>query len=98
MRYIEFQGKELVIEKRVIDKQPIMEKLIIKAKVEGLKIIVYGDTYHVRDVLKALKFKWDWLNKVWYTECSDQDDLGYTLIELEARLKEKGVNLVIENA
>jgi len=43
-----------------------------------------------------LKFRWDWINKVWYTECSDDSDVGYTLMELEAQLKEKGVSLVIE--
>lgn len=31
------------------------------------KLIVFGDTYHVRDALKKLKFQWDPAEKVWYT-------------------------------
>jgi len=94
--FVVYNGKEIVVREDVIEKQPIMEKMQIKARVDGNKIIVSGDTYHVRDVLKALKFRWDWLSKTWYTECSDESDVGYTLFELEARLKERGVSLVIE--
>jgi len=94
--YVEYNGQELVVDKQILEKQPIMEKMQIKARVDGNKIIVSGDTYHVRDVLKALKFRWDWVNKVWYVECSDDSDVGYTLMELEAQLKERGVSLVIE--
>jgi len=94
--YVEFDGKEIVVKEDIIEKQPIMEKLEVRARVDGNKIIVSGDTFHVRDVLKALKFRWDWKTKTWYNECADEADVGYTLMELEAQLREKGVNLVVE--
>jgi len=94
--YIEFNNRELIVDEVVLKKEPIMEKLEVRVRVDGNRIVVSGDTFHVRDVLKALKFRWDWINKVWYTECSDDSDVGYTLMELEAQLKEKGVSLVIE--
>jgi hypothetical protein len=39
-------------------------KKIYAKQVKG-KLIVFGDTYHVRDVLKKLKFQWDPVEKVW---------------------------------
>ncbi len=34
------------------------------------KLIVFGDTYHVRDVLKKLKFQWDPVERAWYTSAN----------------------------
>ena len=96
-RYIELNGNRIVISRDVLKKEPIMEKLQVKARIEGNKIVVYGDTFHVRDVLKSMKFRWDYINKVWWVQCDNDIDVEYTLEELEVRLKEKGVGLVIEN-
>jgi hypothetical protein len=35
-------------------------------KVKGGKVIVFGDTYPVKDALKSLGFKWDPVERVWY--------------------------------
>ena len=35
-------------------------------KVKGDKVIVFGDTYPVKDALKSLGFKWDPVERVWY--------------------------------
>ena len=35
-------------------------------KVKGGKVIVFGDTYPVKDALKQLGFKWDPVERVWY--------------------------------
>jgi hypothetical protein len=95
VRYVEVDGTKVVVEKTVMEKEPILQKLEIKAKVNGDTIEVYGDTYHVREILKEMKFKWDFTRKVWYIKCSNDDDVGYTLLELEARLREKGINLEV---
>jgi hypothetical protein len=42
----------------------------IYAKVTKGKIIVWGDTYHVRDALKKFKFQWDPVEKVWYASAN----------------------------
>ena len=94
--YIEFSGRELIVDEIVLKKEIIPEKAGIVARVRGTRIEVSGDTYHVRDILKQLKFRWDYRNKVWYNDCADDDDVGYTIMELEAQLKERGFNLVIE--
>jgi hypothetical protein len=96
VRYVEVGGTRVVVEKTVMEKEPVPERLVIKARVSGNTIEVYGDTYHVREVLKELKFRWDPVKKIWYAKHSSEDDVNYTLFELEARLKEKGVSLVIE--
>jgi hypothetical protein len=90
VRYIEVNGTRVIVEKTVMEKEPILQKLEIKAKVSENTIEVYGDTYHVREILKEMKFKWDPTRKVWYTSCSNND----VLQELEARLREKGVKVV----
>jgi hypothetical protein len=79
-----------------MEKEPIMEKLEVRARINDTAVEVFGDTFHVKDVLKELKFKWDYMRKVWYVKCSSENDVNYILFELEARLKEKGVGLVIE--
>jgi hypothetical protein len=35
-------------------------------KVKGGKVVVFGDTYPVKDALKQLGFKWDPVERVWY--------------------------------
>jgi hypothetical protein len=96
VRYVEINGARVVVEKTVMEKEPILQKLEIKARVSNNTIEVYGDTFHIREILKELKFKWDPVKKIWYTRCSSEDDVNYMLLELEVRLKEKNVNLVIE--
>ena len=80
--FVVYNGKEIVVREDVIEKQPIMEKLEVRARVDGNRIVVSGDTFHVRDVLKALKFRWDWKTKTWYTECADEADIGLSLIHI----------------
>ena len=38
----------------------------IYIKVDNNKVLVYGDTFHVKDLLKSMKFKWDPVIKAWY--------------------------------
>jgi hypothetical protein len=39
-------------------------------KVKGGKVIVFGDTYPVKDALKQLGFKWDPLERAWYASAN----------------------------
>jgi hypothetical protein len=56
------------------------KKLYLKVK-DG-KVIVFGDTYPVRDVLKQLGFKWDPLERVWYAPVAS--DINAVKARLEA--------------
>jgi hypothetical protein len=96
VRYIEVNGTRVIVEKTVMEKEPILQKLEIKVKVSENTIEVYGDTFHIKEILKELKFKWDYTRKVWYMKCPSEDDANYVLFELEAKLKERGVSLVVE--
>jgi hypothetical protein len=40
-------------------------------KVKGNKVIVYGDTYPVKDELKRLGFRWDPVERAWYAPATD---------------------------
>jgi hypothetical protein len=51
-------------------------------KVKNNKIIVFGDTYPVKDALKQLGFKWDPVDRVWYTPATS--DINAVKARLEA--------------
>jgi hypothetical protein len=42
----------------------------IYAKRADNKLVVWGDTYHVKETLKKLKFHWDPVKRVWYAPAS----------------------------
>jgi len=54
---------------------PAEEKIEVKTrsgrtvyiKTKNNKVIVYGDTYPIKEELKKLGFKWDPMERVWYT-------------------------------
>jgi hypothetical protein len=50
-------------------------------KVKGDKVVVFGDTYHVKDQLKKLGLKWDPVERVWYT-MTDIDTVKARLMEV----------------
>jgi hypothetical protein len=49
-------------------------------KVKNGKLVVYGDTFHVKEVLKSMGFGWDPLEKVWYATA----DINTVKARLEA--------------
>ena len=58
----------------------LREKLIITrtrkhifVKREGEKIMLYGDTFPIKDILKQKGFKWDPMYKAWYKSAKDVD-------------------------
>ena len=42
----------------------------IYLRVRKDKLVVWGDTFNVRDTLKKLKLQWDPIEKVWYTSAN----------------------------
>jgi hypothetical protein len=51
-------------------------------KVRGGKVVVFGDTFPVKDALKRLGFKWDPLERVWYATADT--DINTVKARLEA--------------
>jgi len=70
-KYVEFKDAEIRLETIEIGKEVIKSKLVVRLYRENNKVVASGDTYHVRDVLKSLGFKWDSLKQVWYSEKAD---------------------------
>jgi len=81
-RYVELDGKKVYLDEAVIAKEPIPEKLKVALKKLQDRILVVGDTFHVKDKLKALGMKWDPVNKAWYTTSGDIDTLKTKIEQL----------------
>ena len=82
IRYVEFDNKRFDIMSEILDKQIIESKIEITISVMPNKVIISGDTYNLRDIIKALKFRWDGASRTWQRNGSDYDDIQ---IELEQR-------------
>jgi hypothetical protein len=74
----EYEREYMLREKLIITRS---RKHIYIKNQEG-KIILYGDTYPIKDVLKQKGFKWDPLYKVWFISAKNMD-LDRLMSELE---------------
>ncbi|MCI4409184.1 MAG: hypothetical protein JHC26_08840 [Thermofilum sp.] len=92
-RYVELDGKKVYIDEREVEKVVIPEKLRVTLKKQNDRILVVGDTFHVKDKLKALGFKWDPLEKAWYTTSGDIETLK---TKLEQKLGDTGIQVEIQ--
>jgi hypothetical protein len=61
--YIEYAGERIVLKKKELSKEKVV--YVVNIKVEKDKIVISGDTYEIRDLLKSMRFKWDPNLKAW---------------------------------
>jgi hypothetical protein len=61
--YIEYAGERIVLRKKELSKEKVV--YVVNIKIDKDKIIVSGDTYEIRDLLKSMRFKWDPNLKAW---------------------------------
>jgi hypothetical protein len=61
--YVEYGGERIVLKKKELSKKKVA--YVINIKVEKDKIVISGDTYEVRELLKKMRFKWDPDKKTW---------------------------------
>lgn len=68
--YVVVDDKKIYVDERIINKEVLIEKLSVKIRKESNsnKIYVIGDTYHIKDKLKQIGFRWDPNMKAWYKE------------------------------
>ena len=90
VNYVEFDNKKIELSKEVLEQTPIITKLELVITVEKDKVTISGDTYNVRDVIKALKFKWNGIKKWWERSGTDYDDV-------QMKLEEKGVKVIVRD-
>jgi hypothetical protein len=63
IKYIVYSGQKIVLRQKEISKKKLA--FVVSIKTVGNRIIVSGDTFEVKDVLKRMGFRWDPSNKVW---------------------------------
>jgi len=90
INFVEFNGENIEISKEVIEATPIISSLELTITVTKDKVIISGDTFNVRDVIKSLKFKWNGVKKVWERNGSDYDDI-------QLALEQKGVKVNVKD-
>jgi len=90
--YVEVDGTEIVVSTVEVSKEVCREKLVLNVKVENDTIYVNGDTYHIKEELKKLKFRWDSAKKMWYMKIEN------TPIEVIEKIRGLGVNVNVQEA
>jgi hypothetical protein len=68
IKYIVYNGEKIVLKQKEISKKKLA--YVVSLKVVNNKIVVSGDTFEVKDVLKRMGFRWDPSNKVWTAPAS----------------------------
>ena len=64
--YCVVKGQRILIAEQEISSEKVpTAKVNIVAKYEDGTLYLYGDTYYVKDKIKALKFSWDKMQKAW---------------------------------
>jgi hypothetical protein len=71
--YIIIDDRKIQVEVRELER--IKTKLVVSVAEENNKIYVNGDTYDIKDKLKAHGFYWDQSRKAWYTDKLSKNDV-----------------------
>jgi len=84
--YVEVDGKKITLEEHEVGREVCVDKLTLKVTEKNGRVYVNGDTYHIRDSLKRLRYRWDPNIKAWYKDASIE--------EVKRELEELGVQVV----
>jgi hypothetical protein len=63
IKYVTYNNQRIVLRQKEVGKKKLA--YVVSIKTVGNRIIVSGDTFEVKDVLKRMGFRWDPSNKVW---------------------------------
>jgi hypothetical protein len=63
IRYITYNNQRIVLRQKEIGRKKLA--YVVNIKVVGNKIVVSGDTFEVKDVLKRMGFRWNPSDKMW---------------------------------
>jgi len=77
IRYVVYNGQKIVLRQKEIGKKKLA--YIVNIKVVNNKIVVSGDTFEVKDLLKRTGFRWDPANRVWTAPAS----IGVDVVKAE---------------
>jgi hypothetical protein len=68
IKYVVYNNQRIVLRQKEIGKKKLA--YVVNIKTVGNKIVVSGDTFEVKDVLKRMGFRWDPASKVWVAPAS----------------------------
>jgi len=86
-RYVVLGEEKVVLDEKKVGEEVIREKLVVNVKVDGDVVTVSGDTYHIKEDLKRLGFRWDPNKKVWFAKGevekvkAELESLGVSVVE-----------------
>jgi glutamyl-tRNA reductase len=88
--YVEIDGKKITLSESEVGREVCVDKLTVKVLQKNGRTYVNGDTYHIREELKKLRYRWDPERKAWYKEASTE--------EVKGELESIGVQVVETHA
>jgi len=80
-RYVEVGNEKVYIDVNELEKEVCVEKLKVTLKRLSDRIVAIGDTYYVKEILKAFGFWWDPVSKAWHN--SPKIDINKLVLKLE---------------
>jgi len=88
-------GQEIILEKvQEVERKINYNKLTVKIQKEDEKVVVLGDTYHIRDRVKKYGFKWSEDKHAWVSNGNtDVTGLINELRELGIKVEVEGIEL-----
>jgi hypothetical protein len=82
--YVEVDGKRVYVAESEIRREVCTDRLVVKVKASGTRVYVLGDTYHVKDRLKEMKYRWDPNVKAWFKDLDVNKNVNKVVEELES--------------
>jgi hypothetical protein len=77
IKYIVYNGEKIVLKQREIGKKKLA--YVVSLKVVNDKIVVSGDTFEIKEVLKKMGFRWNPSDKTWIAPAS----IGVDIVKAE---------------
>jgi hypothetical protein len=85
--YVEVDGRKIYVAERELSREVCVDKLTIRVLQKNGRVYVMGDTYHIRDKLKELGYRWEPNAKAWYKDADvnavreELESLGVRVVE-----------------
>jgi cellobiose-specific phosphotransferase system component IIB len=86
--YVEVNGEKVYFAERELERELAPEKLKVIVRSDGRKVLVFGDTYPIKDKLKAMGARWDPINKIWFFSDADMGQIASKIRELGINVEE----------
>jgi hypothetical protein len=86
--YVEIDGVKIVISESEVGREVCVNRLTLRVLQKNGRVYVNGDTYHIKEKLKQLRYRWDPERKMWYKDAS--------ISTVKSELEGLGVQVIVE--